>query len=145
MSKAIDPHKIVIFSGAGISAESGLATFRDNHGLWNRYKVSEVATPAAWKSNPELVLQFYNERRSQIVAASPNLAHLAIVELESKYEVVVMTQNIDEKIIINLEIESKPFGYTCWRERATIGVPSVVQRWLQRVDVARLSDVGMSQ
>jgi NAD-dependent deacetylase len=96
MSQPIDPHKIVIFSGAGISAESGLATFRAANGLWHEYKISEVATPAAWESQPEIVLQFYNERRSQIVAAIPNAAHLAIAELERSYNVVVVTQNIDD-------------------------------------------------
>jgi NAD-dependent deacetylase len=95
MSQPIDPHKIVIFSGAGISAESGLPTFRDANGLWNNYDISEVATPAAWESHPELVLQFYNEHRSQIVAAAPNSAHLAIAQLERHYNVVVITQNID--------------------------------------------------
>jgi NAD-dependent deacetylase len=245
MSQPIDPHKVVIFSGAGISAESGLATFRDNDGLWNRYNISEVATPTAWESNPELVLQFYNERRSQIVAAVPNLAHVAIAELESKYEVVVITQNIDdlheragssriihvhgeitkarssidptsiydiggkaihlgdtcdrgsqlrpqivwfgeeiqnfdlakqelktaskvlvvgtsltvypaasllkkarfhaEKIIISLEIETKPFGYTCWRASAADAVPLVVQRWLQQADRKWASHSSMSQ
>jgi NAD-dependent deacetylase len=96
MSQPIDPHKIVIFSGAGISAESGLPTFRDANGLWNNYKITEVATPNAWETHPELVLQFYNERRSQMVAAAPNLAHLAIAELERYYNVIVVTQNIDD-------------------------------------------------
>jgi NAD-dependent deacetylase len=96
MSQPIDPHKIVIFSGAGISAESGLTTFRDTDGLWNNYNISEVATPTAWESHPELVLQFYNERRIQIIAAAPNSAHLAIAELERSYNVVVITQNIDD-------------------------------------------------
>jgi NAD-dependent deacetylase len=67
MSKPINEHKIVIFSGAGISAESGLATFRDSDGLWNQLSIYEVATPMAWESNPALVLQFYNERRRQAV------------------------------------------------------------------------------
>jgi NAD-dependent deacetylase len=227
MSLPIDPHRIVIFSGAGISAESGIPTFRDSNGLWQQYQISEVATPSAWARNPELVLQFYNERRQQIAAVVPNAAHLAIA---TKYEVIVITQNIDdlheragssqvvrlhgkitqarssidenliydigykdlhtgdtcelgsqlrphivwfdeeihnfeiaktviktagkvlvvgtsltvypaaslltkarfhaEKILINLEIDRKPFGYNCWRERATIAVPSIVDRWL---------------
>jgi NAD-dependent deacetylase len=96
MSQPIDPHKVVIFSGAGISAESGLATFRDGDGLWNQHKVTDVATPDAWALNPELVLQFYNERRRQVALAQPNPAHQAIVELEAKYEVIVITQNIDD-------------------------------------------------
>jgi NAD-dependent deacetylase len=234
MSQPIDPHKIVIFSGAGISAESGLPTFRDANGLWNNYRISEVATPTAWESDPELVLQFYNERRSQIVAAIPNAAHLALAQLECRYNVVVITQNIDdlheragsshiihvhgeitkarsssvpnliydiggkpiqlgdtcevgsqlrphivwfdedilnfelakqeiktagkvlvvgtsltvypaasllkkarfhsEKILVSLEIDRQPFGYSCWRESATYAVPKIVTRWLQQID-----------
>jgi NAD-dependent deacetylase len=233
MSQPIDPHKVVIFSGAGISAESGLATFRDGDGLWNQHKVTDVATPDAWALNPELVLQFYNERRRQVALAQPNPAHQAIVELEAKYEVIVITQNIDDlheragssqiihvhgeitkarstidanltypiggepirlgdtceqgsqlrphvvwfgedvqnfdiakdaintagkllvvgtsltvypaaallkkarfhadKVMINLEIDRQPHGYKCWREKASIAVPSIVQRWLEEV------------
>jgi NAD-dependent deacetylase len=96
MSKPIDDRKIVVISGAGISAESGLATFRDSNGLWNNYSLDDVATPSAWDANPALVLQFYNERRTQALAALPNLAHRSIVELESKYEVVIISQNIDD-------------------------------------------------
>jgi NAD-dependent deacetylase len=87
---------IVVFSGAGISAESGIATFRDNGGLWDKYDVKEVATPEAWRKNPELVLRFYNERRKQVIEASPNAAHKAIVELEKKFDVTVITQNVDD-------------------------------------------------
>jgi NAD-dependent deacetylase len=231
VSQPIDPNQIVIFSGAGISAESGLATFRDMDGLWNQYKIEDVATPSAWESNPEIVLKFYNERRRQATSAQPNAAHLAIAELETKYQVIVITQNIDdlheragssniihvhgeitkarssidesliymigdrdilignkcekgsqlrphivwfdeeiqnfdvakaalktagkvlvvgtslsvypaasllkkarfhaEKIFVNLEIDNKPFDYNCWRENASIAVPSIVRRWLQ--------------
>jgi len=87
---------IVIFSGAGISAESGISTFRDNGGLWDKYDVKEVATPDAWRNNPKLVLQFYNERRKQVLEAVPNAAHKAIVELEKKFDVTVITQNVDD-------------------------------------------------
>lgn len=87
---------IVIFSGAGISAESGISTFRDNGGLWDKYDVKEVATPEAWRKNPKLVLQFYNERRKQVLEALPNEAHKAIVELEKKFDVTVITQNVDD-------------------------------------------------
>jgi NAD-dependent deacetylase len=231
MSQPIDPHKVVIFSGAGISAESGLATFRDADGLWNQHKVTDVATPDAWADNPELVLQFYNERRCQVALAQPNPAHQAIAALEAKYEVIVVTQNIDdlheragssqiihvhgeitkarstidanltypiggapirlgdtceqggqlrphvvwfgedvqnfdiakdaintagrllvvgtsltvypaaallkkarfhtEKIMVNLEIDRKPYDYKCWQEKASIAVPLIVQRWLE--------------
>jgi NAD-dependent deacetylase len=231
MSQPINPNKVVVFSGAGVSAESGLATFRDTNGLWNNHKISDVATPSAWESNPAMVLEFYNERRRQVALAQPNAAHLAIAELEARYEVVVITQNIDdlheragssniihvhgeitkarssidelliypignqaiqlgdtcekgsqlrphivwfdeeiqnfelaratiktagkvlvigtsltvypaasllkkarfhaEKILVSLEIDKKPFGYNCWREKATIAVPRIVRRWLE--------------
>lgn len=87
---------IVVLSGAGISAESGIKTFRDSDGLWEEYRVEDVATPAAWKNNPALVQTFYNERRAQIHAAQPNPAHLAVAKLEEEYQVTVVTQNIDD-------------------------------------------------
>lgn len=88
--------KIVVFSGAGISAESGLKTFRDSGGLWEEYDIYEVATPEAFESNPQLVLDFYNMRRAQLKEASPNDAHRAIVQLEQQYDVTVVTQNVDD-------------------------------------------------
>ena len=87
--------RIVVFSGAGMSAESGIKTFRDSNGLWEEYNIEEVATPEAWKANPELVLKFYNMRRQQVVNAEPNAAHFGISSLEKKYDVLVITQNID--------------------------------------------------
>src|SRR5689334_23553895 len=93
---SIDPRKIVVFTGAGVSAESGLPTFRDSGGLWENHSVHEVATPEAWAANPELVLRFYNERRARAAAAKPNAAHLAIASLEKQFEVVVITQNVDD-------------------------------------------------
>ena len=87
--------KLVILSGAGISAESGLATFRGADGLWEGHRVEDVATPDAWKRNPELVLEFYNQRRKQALEAKPNKGHLIIKELENDFEVVVITQNVD--------------------------------------------------
>ena len=96
MSDPINPHKIVVLTGAGISAESGLPTFRDMGGLWEQYEITEVASPQAWETNPQLVLDFYNERRRKAVAALPNAAHQALAELESRYEVVVITQNVDD-------------------------------------------------
>lgn len=86
---------LVVFSGAGMSAESGLKTFRDNGGLWEQYNVYEVATPEAWKKQPELVLRFYNERRAQLKKAKFNKAHQLVAELETKFNVDVITQNID--------------------------------------------------
>ena len=88
--------KIVVFTGAGMSAESGLKTFRDSDGLWEQYRIEDVATPQAFERNPKLVLDFYNERRKQVLNAKPNAAHFAIAELESKYDVQVITQNIDD-------------------------------------------------
>lgn len=88
--------KIVVFSGAGISAESGLNTFRDSDGLWENYEITEVATPEAWERNPALVLNFYNMRRKQVLAAQPNLAHLCINDLAKVFDVTVITQNIDD-------------------------------------------------
>lgn len=88
--------KIVVFTGSGISAESGIKTFRDSGGLWENYDITEVATPQAFQNNPKLVLNFYNERRKQVIDAKPNTAHLALVELENNYSVQIITQNIDD-------------------------------------------------
>lgn len=91
-----DHRTIVIFSGAGMSAESGIQTFRDGGGLWENHSVEDVATPDAWKKDPALVTRFYNERRKAIIDASPNEAHLTIGELESIAKIHVVTQNIDD-------------------------------------------------
>lgn len=88
--------QIVVFSGAGISAESGIATFRDSGGLWENYKIEEVATPDAWKANPDKVQHFYNLRRENIRKSMPNEAHLAIAMWESDHALIVITQNIDD-------------------------------------------------
>jgi NAD-dependent deacetylase len=88
--------KIVVFTGAGVSAESGLRTFRDMGGYWNEYAIEDVASPQGWKRNPAAVLRFYNERRQGVLDAKPNAAHLAIAELEAKFDVVVVTQNVDD-------------------------------------------------
>ncbi len=87
---------IVVLSGAGISAESGLKTFRDSDGLWNGYDVYEVASPQGWHKNPQLVLDFYNARRKDVAAALPNAAHIGLAELEKDFEVTIVTQNIDD-------------------------------------------------
>jgi NAD-dependent deacetylase len=92
----LNPNKIVVLSGAGLSAPSGLRTFRDTGGLWNQYRLEDVATPEAWSRQPEVVLAFYNERRVNACAALPNAGHRAIAELERSYEVVVVTQNVDD-------------------------------------------------
>lgn len=88
--------QIIIFSGAGMSAESGINTFRDSNGLWEEYKIEDVATPQAWNKNPSLVQRFYNARRKQIIETKPNEAHLLIAELEKEFNVMVITQNIDD-------------------------------------------------
>jgi NAD-dependent deacetylase len=88
--------KIVVLSGAGISAESGIQTFRDSNGLWENYKIEEVATPEAWRRNPKLVLDFYNLRRKNAAEAQPNKAHLALAELESRFDIEIITQNVDD-------------------------------------------------
>ncbi|MCH2046102.1 MAG: NAD-dependent deacylase, partial [Saprospiraceae bacterium] len=88
--------KIVILTGAGISAESGIQTFRDADGLWEGHDVQEVASPAGWKKNKELVLDFYNQRRAQLHTVEPNAAHKALAKLDQHFEVCVITQNVDD-------------------------------------------------
>lgn len=88
--------KIVVLTGAGISAESGLQTFRDADGLWEGYNVYDVATPEAWRKNPSVVQEFYNMRRKSVLEAEPNGAHRALARLEEKFSVTVITQNIDD-------------------------------------------------
>lgn len=87
--------KVVVLSGSGLSAESGLPTFRDAAGLWRQHSWVELASPEGWRKQPELVLAFFNERRARAWAAQPNAAHLALASLESKFDVVVVTQNVD--------------------------------------------------
>lgn len=89
------PH-LVVLSGAGVSAESGLKTFRDSDGLWEGYNVYDVATPEAWKKNPEMVQDFYNMRRKSVLEATPNEAHLVLAELEKDFKVSIITQNVDD-------------------------------------------------
>lgn len=88
--------KLVILTGAGMSQESGIRTFRDSDGLWEEYKITEVATPEAWERNPELVMKFYNDRRKQLYESEPNAGHLGLVDLEQDFEVRIITQNIDD-------------------------------------------------
>jgi NAD-dependent deacetylase len=88
--------KLVVFTGAGISAESGIRTFRDSGGLWEEHRIEDVATYDAWTRNPALVLNFYNERRKQVMAAKPNAAHFLITELQKNFDVQVITQNVDD-------------------------------------------------
>lgn len=88
--------RLVVLTGAGISAESGIKTFRDTDGLWEGYNVMDVATPEAWDRNPALVQEFYNERRKQVLNAKPNDAHLTLAKLEEHFDVQIITQNIDD-------------------------------------------------
>lgn len=88
--------KLVVLTGAGISAESGINTFRDANGLWEGHDIMEVASPLGWKNNPELVLDFYNKRRSQLFEVKPNPAHIALAKLENDFDISVITQNVDD-------------------------------------------------
>ncbi len=90
-----DVNRIVVLSGSGLSAESGLPTFRDAAGLWKQHSWQTLASPEGWRRHPGLVLEFYNERRAKAWAAEPNAAHLAIASLEEKFDVTVVTQNVD--------------------------------------------------
>lgn len=96
MAIDMSKQKLVILTGAGISAESGLRTFRDSDGLWEGYNIEEVATPRAWRRDPKLVLDFYNMRRRDVLAAKPNAAHIGLAELQQQYDVQIITQNIDD-------------------------------------------------
>ncbi|MGN1212116.1 MAG: Sir2 family NAD-dependent protein deacetylase, partial [Candidatus Cryptobacteroides sp.] len=87
--------KLAVLTGAGVSAESGIKTFRDSDGLWENHRVEDVATIEGWHRNPSLVLDFYNERRRQLATVKPNAAHLAIAALEKDFDVTVITQNVD--------------------------------------------------
>ncbi|MBI5372249.1 MAG: NAD-dependent deacylase [Sphingobacteriales bacterium] len=88
--------KLIVLTGAGISAESGLKTFRDSDGLWEGYNIEDVATPRAWRKDPGRVLEFYNYRRKNVLQAKPNAAHYGLVELEKDFDVTIITQNIDD-------------------------------------------------
>lgn len=88
--------RLVVLTGAGISAESGIRTFRDADGLWNNYRIEEVASPVAWERDPQLVLDFYNMRRKQLYEVEPNAAHTALAELEKDFDVRIITQNVDD-------------------------------------------------
>lgn len=88
--------KLIVLTGAGISAESGIKTFRDSDGLWENHSIEEVATPEGWARNPQLVLEFYNQRRAQLLSVEPNDGHRILVELEQHFDVQIITQNVDD-------------------------------------------------
>jgi NAD-dependent deacetylase len=112
--------KVVVFTGAGISAESGLKTFRGDGGLWEGHSVEDVATPEAWATNPALVLEFYNQRRQQVRAAQPNAAHKALVNLKQGYDVRIITHNVDDLHGLKRGRSSLPPGallaWLTWRQ-----------------------------
>ncbi len=87
---------LVVLTGAGISAESGLKTFRDSDGLWNGYNIADVATPGGWEKDKQMVLDFYNERRKDVAEAQPNTAHIGLAKLQENFNVIIVTQNIDD-------------------------------------------------
>lgn len=127
--------RLVIFSGAGMSAESGLKTFRDNGGLWENHRVEEVATPQAWAKDPQLVLDFYNMRRAQLLKAEPNEAHRLIASWEGDFNIEVITQNIDnlheragsKKVLhlhgelLKVRSESNPNQIYQWEKELNLG------------------------
>ncbi|MFT6850870.1 MAG: NAD-dependent deacetylase [Sphingobacteriales bacterium] len=88
--------KVVVFSGAGMSAESGINTFRGSEGLWENHSIYDVATPEAWERNPELVLEFYNQRRKTVLNSKPNLGHTLLAQSEKDFDITIITQNIDD-------------------------------------------------
>jgi NAD-dependent deacetylase len=92
----MEKKQLVVLTGAGISAESGISTFRDSGGLWEQYNIMDVATPQAWQRNQDLVIEFYNQRRKQLMEVEPNAAHYALVKLEEKFDVKIVTQNVDD-------------------------------------------------
>jgi NAD-dependent deacetylase len=133
--------KIVVLTGAGISAESGIKTFRDADGLWEGHDVMEVASPEGWRKNRELVLTFYNERRRQLFSVQPNAAHEALVKLEEKYDVYIITQNVDDlheragsKTIVHLHGELR-------KVRSTID-PRLVYDWDKEVKLGDKCEKG---
>ena len=127
--------KLVVLTGAGISAESGLRPFRDSDGLWEGYNVEDVATPRAWRRDPQLVLDFYNMRRRDVLAAQPNAAHKTLAELEEHFDIHIITQNIDDlheragstKVmhlhgeILKMRSEINPFRYYPIRDDIRLG------------------------
>ncbi len=134
--------KIVVLTGAGISAESGISTFRDADGLWEGHDVMEVASPQGWHKNQNLVLDFYNQRRRQLQSVKPNDAHIAIQKLQDKYDVTVITQNVDNlheragsTQIIHLHGELN-------KVRST-GNPDLVYEWTNDLNLGDLAEDGM--
>ena len=119
-NRSFEMKKVVVFTGAGVSADSGLSTFRDADGLWADYRIEDVCTPEALARNRRLVIEFYNKRRREMLAARPNAAHLAIAGLEADFDVEVITQNVDDlheragstRVIVPIEGWEQPLDAT---------------------------------
>jgi NAD-dependent deacetylase len=133
--------KITVLTGAGISAESGLKTFRDADGLWEGHRIEEVATPEAWSRNPAMVLDFYNQRRAQLLEAEPNEAHRALANLQSHYFIQIVTQNVDDlheragsNEVIHLHGE-------LLSARST-GIPHLVYPWRRAIRMGDSCEMG---
>jgi NAD-dependent SIR2 family protein deacetylase len=125
--------KLVVLSGAGISAESGISTFRDSNGLWENHRIEDVASPEGFARNPKLVLDFYNLRRRQLKDVKPNLAHEILAELEQDFDVYIITQNVDDlheragsKNVIHLHGELKKVRSVKIQPKFTIGKKIVI-------------------
>ncbi len=133
--------KLVVLTGAGISAESGIKTFRDDDGLWEGHDIMEVASPIGWANNPELVLDFYNKRRKQLLEVQPNEAHQILAELEQYFDVYIITQNVDDlheragsTNIIHLHGE-------LFKVRGD-QFPTIVQTWKKDIHLGDLDEHG---
>jgi len=131
----------VVLSGAGISAESGINTFRDSNGLWENHEIMDVASPEGWRKNPKLVLKFYNDRRRQLKDVSPNLGHLALKKLESAFEVNIITQNVDDlheragsSNVLHLHGEL--------RKARSTGMPPIIYDWENDLNWGDLCERG---
>lgn len=137
----MDSKKIVILTGAGISAESGLKTFRDANGLWEGHDVMTVASPQGWQKNPELVLEFYNVRRRQLLGVQPNEAHYQLARLQDKYDVTIITQNVDDlhersgsREVIHLHGELLKVS--------SVNNPKLVYHWVKDLQIGDVASDG---
>ena len=133
--------KIAILTGAGMSAESGISTFRDANGLWENHDIMEVASAQGFKKNPDLVLQFYNQRRKQLFEVEPNAGHRALLELEDKYDVVIITQNVDDlheragsKRVVHLHGEL--------RKIRSVGDENLIYHWEEDINLGDTCEKG---
>ncbi|WP_297765819.1 NAD-dependent deacylase [uncultured Muriicola sp.] len=133
--------KIVVLSGAGMSADSGLKTFRDAGGLWEGHDVMEVASPQGFRANPELVLEFYNERRKQLLKAQPNEGHKALAILENHYKVTIVTQNVDDLHERAGSTDVVHLHGELFKVRST-APPYTVYEWKKDLKLGNLCDQG---